>query len=166
MASTQVVFIVTLFLYLLITRWRRKNEKSFIASEEPKQPEWRDYTPAELKEYNGSKNSLVFLAIKGTVYNVTMGSKFYGPQGPYSAFAGHDASRGLAKNSFDDEFIPDSDAEELDDCSDLNDEERQALNDWKAFFDQKYQAVGRLISPREARAAATISETEEKVAHN
>ncbi|WBW75309.1 cytochrome P450 regulator Dap1 [Schizosaccharomyces osmophilus] len=153
MASTEIVFIVTLVLYLVITRWKRRKEDSIIPEPEPKQPEWKDYSPIELQEFNGVHRSLVFLAIKGTVYNVTLGSKFYGPKGPYSAFGGRDATRGLAKSSFDDEFIPSVEADDLDDWSDLNDEEKQTLDDWKAFFDQKYPAVGRLISNKEASEA-------------
>ncbi len=39
----------------------------------------RDYTPSELAEFDGRRNKVIFLAVKGIVYNVTSGSRFYGP---------------------------------------------------------------------------------------
>ncbi|KAF9440450.1 hypothetical protein P691DRAFT_687644, partial [Macrolepiota fuliginosa MF-IS2] len=43
----------------------------------------------------------ILLAINGTVFDVTGGRNFYGPNGMYGNFAGRDASRGMAKRSFD-----------------------------------------------------------------
>lgn len=37
------------------------------------------------------------LAVKGTVYDVSRAKNFYAPGASYNAFAGRDASRGLAK---------------------------------------------------------------------
>lgn len=60
--------------------------------------EKRDFTVSELKKYDGSDpTSPVLMAVKGKVYDVTSGAKFYGPGGPYAAFAGKDASIALAK---------------------------------------------------------------------
>ncbi|URD88331.1 Cytochrome b5-like Heme/Steroid binding domain [Musa troglodytarum] len=43
----------------------------------------------------------LLMAIKGQVYDVTQSTMFYGPGGPYALFAGKDASRALAKTSFE-----------------------------------------------------------------
>ncbi|KAG7885646.1 hypothetical protein KL938_000678 [Ogataea parapolymorpha] len=63
--------------------------------------EEQEFTPRTLYKYNGFDLEQIYIAVKGNVYDVSKSRQFYGPSGPYSNFAGHDASRGLAKNSFD-----------------------------------------------------------------
>lgn len=64
------------------------------------------YTPRTLALYDGSKaqdnenDNKILLAINGKVFDVSSGRNFYGPDGPYGNFAGRDASRGMAKQSF------------------------------------------------------------------
>ncbi len=75
------------------------------------------YTPKTLEPFNGRDNERILLAINGIVFDVTAGRSFYGPgmprlfvwcawyshgaDGMYGNFAGRDASRGMAKQSFD-----------------------------------------------------------------
>lgn len=77
------------------------------------------YTPKTLEPFSGEDNGRILLAINGTVFDVTAGRNFYGPSalvlafsllrvvnrrsvdGMYGNFAGRDASRGMAKQSFD-----------------------------------------------------------------
>jgi membrane-associated progesterone receptor component len=47
----------------------------------------------------------IYIAIKGKVYDVTKGAQFYGVDGPYHVFAGRDASRALARLSFDEAVL-------------------------------------------------------------
>jgi predicted heme/steroid binding protein len=55
---------------------------------------------SELAKYNGSNPSLpIYLAIKGTVFDVTAKKEMYGPGGSYNIFAGKDGSVGLGKIS-------------------------------------------------------------------
>lgn len=103
------------------------------------------YTLQTLAKYDGVKDPRVLLAVKGKVFDVTPGKGFYGPGGPYANFAGHDASRGLAKNSFDDEMITPI-KEPIDTLSDLTDEELRALDEWSDHFAGKYTEVGELVS--------------------
>ena len=58
----------------------------------------QDMTPAQLREYDGVKreDGRVLMAVLGKIFDVTKSKNFYGPGGPYSSFAGKDASRGLA----------------------------------------------------------------------
>ena len=81
--------------------------------------------------------------MKGKVYDCSLGRQFYGPSGPYSNFAGHDASRGLATNSFDLETVKQWD-EPIDNLQDLSETERSALDGWAAHFEKKYPCVGSL----------------------
>ncbi|KAF9171379.1 hypothetical protein BGX21_000868, partial [Mortierella sp. AD011] len=68
--------------------------------------------------------------------------------GPYGNFAGRDASRGLAKNSFDKTMLVPIDGP-IDRLEDLNDDEKEALSDWAVHFEAKYQLVGKLIENKD-----------------
>jgi len=84
------------------------------------------YTPRSLEKFSGLDGGRILLAIAGIVFDVTAGTSrgFYGPgecslslqfpqqrkltddrrasqDGMYGNFAGRDASRGMAKQSFD-----------------------------------------------------------------
>jgi len=60
--------------------------------------------------------------------------------GPYHLFAGRDASRALAKMSFNPECLNNSDV------SDLTEQEKKTLSDWEKKFveTRKYPIVGTL----------------------
>lgn len=101
--------------------------------------EVRDYKRSELGTYDGSdlKRPLL-IAVRGEVYDVTRGRGFYGPGGPYSAFAGKDCTRALAKMSFDAGDFTGS-------LESLNQEELDNLEDWIETFRLKYRCLGRLL---------------------
>ena len=63
--------------------------------------------------------------------------------GPYSGFAGRDASRGLATFSVE----PVSD--DYDDLSDLKPNEMEQVQEWELQFSEKYDLVGKLLKPGE-----------------
>ena len=52
-----------------------------------------------IRDRDGNTDKIL-LAINGQVFDVSSGRNFYGPNGPYGNFAGRDASRGMAKQSF------------------------------------------------------------------
>ncbi|KAF5092469.1 hypothetical protein D0Z03_002845 [Geotrichum reessii] len=106
---------------------------------------FKDFTPTILAKFNGEGKKPVLLAVKGDVFDVTSGKSFYGPGGPYSNFAGRDASRGLAKNSFDEEMLTPID-QPIDTLEDLTEEERKALDEWYDKLKGKYIHVGRLVN--------------------
>ncbi|KAI5290591.1 hypothetical protein KEM54_001089 [Ascosphaera aggregata] len=106
---------------------------------------FRVYTPTTLLRFNGENNAPVYLAVKGKVYDVTSGKNFYGPGGPYANFAGRDASRGLACQSFDEEMLTKDLKGPLDDLKDLTREQLDNLAGWEERFNTKYLVVGKLV---------------------
>jgi len=133
--------LLSLFVYLCYNRLRPSAPPT-IHTAEPLV--FKTFTPRTLEKYDGRGDPRVLLAVEGKVFDVTAGKNFYGPGGPYENFAGHDASRGLAKNSFDDDMITPI-GKPIDSLEDLTDEERVSLRDWKAHFEGKYLLVGRLV---------------------
>ena len=75
--------------------------------------------------------------MRGKVYDVTPGRNFYGPGGPYENFAGRDATRGLACQSFDEEMLTKNLDGPLDKCDDLGADQLENLNGWIERFDEK-----------------------------
>jgi len=107
---------------------------------------FQTFTPRTLLKNNGQGNAPVYLAVKGKVYDVTSGRNFYGPGGPYENFAGRDATRGLACQSFDEEMLTKDLDGPLDPCEDLTSEQIENLNGWVERFDEKYLVVGKLVA--------------------
>ncbi|KAL5811180.1 hypothetical protein ACOSQ4_027748 [Xanthoceras sorbifolium] len=90
----------------------------------------------DLKQYDGADpKKPLLMAIKGQIYDVSQSRMFYGPGGPYALFAGKDASRALAKMSFEDNDL-------TGDISGLGPFELDALQDWEYKFMSKYVKVG------------------------
>lgn len=101
------------------------------------------FTPKSLVKYNGQDSPKIFISVKNRVFDVTQGGAFYGPGGPYENFAGRDASRGLAKNSFDPEVLTDIN-DPIDDLKDLTKLEIESLDGWEEHFENRYKIVGTL----------------------
>ncbi|KAI2807139.1 hypothetical protein RDWZM_006166 [Blomia tropicalis] len=105
-----------------------------------------DMTLDELRKYDGKgPDKRVCIAILGRVYDCTKSYNFYGPEGSYRNFAGHDATRALAK--FDVMAVK----EEWDDVSDLSPSEMSSVQEWKEQFEERYDYVGRLVPTLEER---------------
>lgn len=104
----------------------------------------QDMTLEQLRKYDGhDEDGRVCIAVNGKIFDVTKGKKFYGPGGPYQAFAGRDATRGLAT------FSVDVTKDEYDDLSDLNSMQMEGVKEWEMQFTEKYHYVGRLLKPGE-----------------
>jgi hypothetical protein len=122
----------------------------------------RPFTEEDLQWYDGQRNSraarttrmvagqeqgpnahplpeyddLVFMAVKGVVYNVAPG--WYGPSSAYAAFAGRDSSRQLGK-------VIVSSAECNADWTLLSGKHKTVLDDWEKRLHSKYVPVGWLV---------------------
>ncbi|XP_019195464.1 PREDICTED: membrane steroid-binding protein 1-like [Ipomoea nil] len=115
----------------------------------------------ELKQYDGSDpKKPLLMAIKGQIYDVSQSRIFYGPGGPYALFAGKDASRALAKMSFEEKDL-------TGDISGLSPFELEALQDWEYKFMSKYVKVGTVkneVGESEGTANGEPSEATEQQA--
>ena len=91
------------------------------------------------------------------------GRHFYGSDGPYEAFAGHECGVALAKMSFDTEHLDD-----LDGCNKLNFGEKQELENWVDKFTHYrcYPIKGRLISDNELAALSARTLTQDDLARH
>ena len=107
---------------------------------------FQTFTPPTLAAYNGTADQPIYFAVRGRVFDVSPGKNFYGPGGPYENFAGRDASRGLAKGSFDEDMLTKDLQGPLDKLDDLDKDELEALADWEQKFLEKYLVVGRLVA--------------------
>ncbi|BGP25482.1 Dihydrodipicolinate synthase [Rhodotorula toruloides] len=114
----------------------------------PKSEVWRRWTTKELRGFDGTdpakEGGRILFAIRRKVYDVSSGRNFYGPGGPYAIFAGRDASRGLAKQSFEADMLTPVD-EPIDSLEDLTSSEWDNLKDWEQHFSTKYILCGDLV---------------------
>ncbi|KAJ5728339.1 hypothetical protein N7493_004669 [Penicillium malachiteum] len=123
---------------------RPNNQSSFRVARPP--TVFRVYTPKTLIEFNGEDNRPVYLAVRGRVFDVSPGRNFYGPGGPYENFAGRDASRGLAHQSFDEDMLTKDLSAPLDDLKNLDADQLENLKSWEERFLEKYLVVGKLVA--------------------
>ncbi|KAI4980757.1 hypothetical protein ZWY2020_021242 [Hordeum vulgare] len=98
-----------------------------------------EVTEKDLGLYDGSDpKKPLLMAIKGQIYDVTQSRMFYGLGGPYALFAGRDASRALAKMSFEPSDL-------TSDVSGLDPLEVETLQEWEQKFMGKYVKVGTIM---------------------
>eukprot|EP00041_Stephanoeca_diplocostata_P005736 m.67303 g.67303 ORF g.67303 m.67303 type:complete len:506 (+) comp15972_c0_seq1:147-1664(+) len=92
-----------------------------------------------LHTHDGVQNPRIYVAVRGTVFDVTdKGKDFYGPGAGYSVLAGHDATQNLSKMSLERSDL---------DCPSyvpVDDDEQSAIDGWDAKFRSKYPIVGKI----------------------
>lgn len=133
--STIVATLIVLFVLMMCRLWLRGYQ---YLTEKPIPHQFipRGYTLSELAEYNGAIRPYVFIGIKGLIYNASM--DWYGPDGPYHAFAACDCSRHLGKVVVGTE-------ESNADWTTLSETHRATLNEWEESLKSKYPVVGWII---------------------
>ncbi|XP_020288267.1 membrane-associated progesterone receptor component 1 [Pseudomyrmex gracilis] len=138
-----LVGVIAILVYKIVKSRARTPEPVVEVKKLPKLR--RDFKIEELTKYDGKgPDGRILVAVNGSVYDVTRGAKFYGPGGPYEAFAGKDASRALAT------FAVDAATDKYDDLSDLNTTEMSSIKEWEEQFNERYDYVGKLLKPGEA----------------
>lgn len=140
LTTIAIVLLIAYFLRNMFTGIEISNPDKSEASEPILEGK---FTPQSLVKYNGSDDPKIFIAVRNRVFDVTMGAAFYGPGGPYENFAGRDASRGLARNSFEMECLTPID-QPIDNLKDLTSDEVESLDSWEEHFENKYRIVGTL----------------------
>ncbi|EAU34223.1 conserved hypothetical protein [Aspergillus terreus NIH2624] len=129
-------------------------------------------TPDQLAVYNGADPALpIYLAVNGSIFDVSANPLVYGPGGHYSFFTGKDATRAFVTGCFQEDltpdlrgveemFIPIDDPDELKTLSSgemkIRREQdrrlaaarvRQQVQHWENFFrnHKKYFEVGKVV---------------------
>lgn len=162
LSSSWVNLGLTAAIVYLLYKILFQKEQEEVAPPEPPKPQVKkqDMTVQQLRVYDGESEECdgsICVAVNGKIFDVTRGKRFYGPGGPYSGFAGRDASRGLATFSVE----PVSD--EHDDLSDLKPGEMEQVQEWELQFSEKYDLVGKLLKPGEEGRSYSDEESEEEV---
>jgi membrane-associated progesterone receptor component len=110
----------------------------------------RNFTAQQLKYFDGRKDKdgvtdkPLYMSVAGTVFDVSTGRDFYGPDGPYGGFAGRECGVALAKFDFSEEWldIP---------CiyDELNFSEKLQLDNWveKFTYYRQYPIKGKMVHP-------------------
>lgn len=91
----------------------------------------------ELALCDGREGHPTYVAIKGTVFDVSANPAYKKGQG-YNVFCGKDASRALGKSSLKAE-------DAVADYSTLDEGELKVLDDWHKFFSKRYNIVGKVV---------------------
>lgn len=138
--------ILVVVIVVLIYKILRGQQTPDLPPPEPELPKMkkRDFTVEELRAFDGTgPDERILIAVNSKVFDVTKGHRFYGPKGPYAAFAGRDASRAFAT------FTVTPGKEGYDDLSDLTPAEWESVREWEEQLDSKYTYVGKLLKPGE-----------------
>ncbi|KIJ50391.1 hypothetical protein M422DRAFT_159829 [Sphaerobolus stellatus SS14] len=102
-------------------------------------PKEDPFTTEQLKQFDGrTEDTPIYVAIKGTVFDVSHKRDTYGPGRSYHAFTGKDASVALGKSTLKDEDLSA-------DYSTLDEAQLKVLNEWYSFFTKRYNIVGKVI---------------------
>ncbi|XP_028293032.1 neudesin [Gouania willdenowi] len=105
--------------------------------EKPAAKPVRLFTEDELQRYDGTEEHLpIYMAVKGVVFDVTLGKEYYGKDAPYNALAGKDCTRAVAKMSLDPEDL-------TSDMTGLTKEDIDSLDSvFEGTYKAKYPIVG------------------------
>ncbi|KAN0079477.1 hypothetical protein V8E54_004691 [Elaphomyces granulatus] len=104
-------------------------------------------TPEQLSLYNGTDSSLpLYVAVNGTIFDVSANRGIYGPGGSYNFFAGRDATRAFVTGCFQEDLTPDLDGVEemfipVDDVDVADSSENLTSREKKLRLEQEVRAA-------------------------
>lgn len=104
----------------------------------------RDFTHEQLKTFKGKRDTEIYVAIRGIVYDVSPARDMYGEGQGYHCFAGREATRAFAKMSFEEEDL--ANWSEVG----LPKDEIIAIDGWVEKYEFKYWSVGCVTQPPNA----------------
>mmetsp|Transcript_25268 Transcript_25268/g.30553 ORF Transcript_25268/g.30553 Transcript_25268/m.30553 type:complete len:291 (-) Transcript_25268:83-955(-) len=133
--------------------------------DEKSPPKPRNFTLSQLRKFDGTKDEKtneckpLYLSLGGIVFDVSLGSDFYGPGGPYAIFAGRECGVALAKMSFDEKDLDDVTGA----LENLSYADRMELEGWveKFTYYRPYDVVGRLVPTEEIPSRDRVISREE-----
>lgn len=98
------------------------------------------FTFDDLAKYSGENDSeRILLSIKGHVFDVTRGSRFYGKWGAYRKFTGTDCSKSFSYPQWDMSALTKKCSSDL---SGSTLTELKRVDSWLQFFQKKYPEIG------------------------
>ncbi len=109
----------------------------------------------DLAPFTGTNEGPILVAVDGIVYDFSShptGPAFYGPGGGYSAFAGRDATFGLATMNLEPATWPAA--------AEFTDAQKETLAQWTGKFLEKYAIRG---SCSEGLRPTTLAQLRERV---
>jgi membrane-associated progesterone receptor component len=144
-AITSITLLCLALSYLIVTGNGDTStaEKTTEAEEEKEEIVLRDFTIEQLRDFDGKGEQPIYIALKGDIFDVSSAKEFYGEGSGYNCFAGRDATRAMAKLSFEEIDLSNSNVD------DLGSFELGILEDWYIKFkDYKcYPIMGRVSKP-------------------
>ncbi|KAL4766496.1 putative heme/steroid binding domain protein [Aspergillus foveolatus] len=108
-------------------------------------------TPSELSLYDGTNpDRPIYVAVNGTIFDVSANPRMYGPGGGYHFFAGRDATRAFVTGCFAEDLTDDLTGVEemfIQDMRNAKKRVEKQIAHWVGFFGkhQKYFEVGRVV---------------------
>ncbi|KAL8572000.1 hypothetical protein ACOMHN_057683 [Nucella lapillus] len=130
-------FILFTFLSMVCSVMSKYKLKDLEFNIKPGDPPSKIFTAKEIAEYDGSdQEKPIYMAVRGVVFDVSSGRRFYGKGSDYNALVGKDASRGVAQMSLDPQDL-------THDLTGLDSDTLKSLDEiYEGTYLEKYPVVG------------------------
>ncbi|RLV87702.1 putative steroid-binding protein 3 [Meyerozyma sp. JA9] len=102
------------------------------------------FTRSQLSLYDGKSKPLVYVGIRGYVFDVTPNKASYGPGKSYNVFVGKDATRLLALNKL--KVTGDITDSNTWSTEGLTEKQLEAVDKWMEYFKKRYKIVGLVVA--------------------